>query len=113
MTSVEPLGGRAPRGDDLRQPNDRDESSTGAARNSQVAPVQHEQMERARRDAEGPGRDTECRSMPNGTTDCAQPADPAPLDDMLAPGGRDAENRERATHDPGARPMRPDGTAAG
>jgi hypothetical protein len=115
-TIIEPLGGRAPRGDDLRQPNDRDESSTDADRAGELAPVQREQMERARRDAEGPRRDTYCRSMPSASSDCAQPDDPALLDDVLAPdepAARDAENREGAQHDPGAPSVRPDGTRPG
>ncbi len=114
-TIVEPLGGRAPRGGDLRQPNDRDESSTDADRPDELAPVQRDQMERARRDAEGPRRDTECRSIPSGAPDCAQPDDPALLDDVLVrdrAAARDAENREGVKHDPGAPPVRPDGRAA-
>ncbi len=115
-TITEPLGGRTPRGEDLRQPNDRDESSTDADRVDELAPVQREQMERARRDAEGPRRDTDCRSMPSASPACAQPDDPAFLDDVLAPdepAARDSENREGAKHDPGAPPVRPDGTRAG
>jgi hypothetical protein len=110
-TNLDSPDGRVPQGDDLRQPNERDASSTDAARADGLAPVQRDQMERARRDVEGPGRDTDCRSMPNGSTDCAQPDDPALLDDVLVPGARDAENREGARHDPGSPAVRPDGAA--
>ena len=112
-TIIEPLGGRAPRGDDLRQPNDRDESSTDAARVDELAPAQREQMARAGRDADGPRRDTDCRSMPSGAPGCAQPDDPALLDDVLAPdapAALDAENTLGARHDPGEPPVAPDGS---
>lgn len=114
-TLVEPLGGPAPRGDDLRQPNDRDESSGDAARIDALAPVQREQMERARRDAEGSHRDTDCRSVPSGSPECVQPADPAPTGatrsrDRTAV--RHASRRPGATHDPGAPSRAPDGRPA-
>lgn len=111
-TIFEPLGGSAPLGDDLRTPADRDESSTDADRSDELAPAQREQMERARRDAQGPGVDTDCRGTPGSSDACAQPRDPALLDNVLAPTGRDAENRRGAQHDPGRPAMRPDGTPA-
>ena len=66
-TIPHPLGPEA-RSEPLRQPNDRDESSTDADRIEETAPVQREQMERARRDVESDRRDTDCRSMPQGTS---------------------------------------------
>jgi hypothetical protein len=113
-TDVQPLGGAERTSEPLRQPNDRDESSTDAGRRGETAPVQHAQMERARRDAEGPTRDTDCHGVPQANGGCAQPRDPSLLDDVLAPGdprATDAENRRTAQHDPGPT-VRPDGTPA-
>lgn len=107
--TVDPQGGVPPRGEPLRQPNDRDESSTDGDCAGELAPVQHEQMRRAGRDADGPGEDTDCRSIPAAAGGCAQPRDPSLLDDVLVPGGRDSENRRGASHDPGAPPVGPDG----
>ncbi len=112
-TVIDPLGGAARSGEVLRQPNERDESARDAARSSELAPVQRAQMERARRDAEGPTRDTDRRSMPSADAGSGQPQDPSLLDDVLRPGGRDAENHETAAHDPGAPPVRPDGSRPG
>ncbi|HYF57585.1 MAG TPA: hypothetical protein VEA81_01365 [Burkholderiaceae bacterium] len=115
-TIVDPKGGDAERtGEALRQPNDRDESSTDADRPGEVADVQRAQMERARRDAESPQVNTDCHSTPSGEGGCSQPRDPSLLDDVLAPGdptARDAENRRTAQHDPGAPSVRPDGRPA-
>jgi hypothetical protein len=114
-TLVEPLGGAERARGGLRQPNDRDESSTDADRPGELAPVQREQMERARRDAQSERTDTDCRGVPDASGACAQPRDPSLLDDVLAPGdprASDAENRVGAQHDPGAPPVRPDGTPA-
>jgi hypothetical protein len=112
-TVIDPLGRSARSAEALRQPHDRDESVRNAARSSELAPIQRVQMERARRDAEGPTRDTDCRSMPSADAGCGQPQDASLLDDVLRPGGRDAENRETATHDPGEPPVRPDGSRPG
>ncbi len=112
---VEPLGGRAPRGDDLRQPNERDASSNDGDRMEALAPVQRDQMERARRDAEGPRRDTDCRSVPSASPECVQPAPPVPSDAMRARDRDttpDTARRTGATHDPGAPPVSPDGRPA-
>lgn len=103
-TRIERQGGRSDDGGALRQPNDRDESATDAARVDELAPVQREQMRRAARDERSPARDTDCRSTPSASPDCAQPRDPDLFDDVLAPDdpqARDAENRRGATHDPG------------
>jgi hypothetical protein len=112
---VETPGRRAPPGSELRQPNERDESSSDAARSEALAPVQREQMEAARLDAEGPGRDTDCRSVPSRSPECVQPADPRPPDAAQARAratARDAAHRAGATHDPGALPVAPDGRPA-
>lgn len=111
-TLIETLGAPSARSEDLRQPDDRDESSSDAARAESLAPVQRDQMTRAQRDAEGPGQDTDCRRVPSGSEACTPPGDPGLLDDVLRPddpGARDAENRRTAQHDPGAPPVSPDG----
>jgi hypothetical protein len=110
---IDPLGGAARTDEALRPPHQRDESSSDAARSSELAAVQRAQMERARQDADGPNRDTDCRSMPSADAGCGQPQDPSLLDDVLRPGGRDAENHETAVHDPGSPPVRPDGSRPG
>jgi hypothetical protein len=51
--------------------------------------------------------------MPSADAGCGQPQDPSLLDDVLRPGGRDAENHETAVHDPGSPPVRPDGSRPG
>jgi len=109
-TLVERTGGADRRGDDPSQPNDRDESSRDAAPLESLAPVQREQMERAHRDAEGPTVDTDCHGVRAGPDGCRQPSDPTMLDDVLVPGGRDAENTRTASHDPGPTSTGPDGT---
>ena len=116
QTVIEPLGGAERTSGGLRQPNDRDESSTDADRPGEIAPVQKAQMETARRDAESPAQDTDCHNVPSEAGGCAQPRDPALLDDVLAPGdprASDAENRRGEQHDPGKPAVRPDGSPAG
>jgi len=112
-TLIEPLAGAEPGAQDLPQPNDRDESSGNAARIETLAPVQREQMERARRDSESGRRDTDCRSMPQQPGGvCAQPDDPTWLDTGLAPGDPDAseaENQRTDQYDPGAPAVGPGG----
>jgi hypothetical protein len=107
---VRPSGGR------LRQPHERDESADDAARIDGLAPSQRDQMARARRDAEGGGRNTDCRAVPQAEdSPCARPADPSIPDDVLAPDdphARNAENRLAAQHDPGPpAASAPDGSA--
>jgi len=112
-TIADPLGGAEPAPQDLRQPNDRDESSKDAQRIEELAPVQREQMERARRDLESDRRDTDCRSVPQQPDGaCAQLDDPTMLDTGLAPGdprASEAENLQTDQHDPGRPPVGPDG----
>jgi hypothetical protein len=112
-TVIGPLGDAELGGQDLRQPNDRDEASTDAGRIEELAPVQRDQMERARRDAESGQRDTDCRSMPQPADGvCVQPDDPTLLDTGLAPQdprASEAGNRRTDRHDPGSAPFGPGG----
>lgn len=117
-TIVQPPSADAPRDDVLPQPNDRDESSTDAARKTELAPEQHAQMAQAARDLASGQQDTDCRASPRAAGSACPPspqARPGVAGDHGAEGSpdfdaRDTENRQTARHDPGRPGSAPDGT---
>lgn len=105
------------RGAGLKQPHERDESSTAASRSAELAPVQRDVMAQAHRDVTSGQQDTDCRANPRGESSACPPG-PATGTDVDraegsvpagAPGVPVSGNRPGTRHDPGEPAPGPDG----
>jgi hypothetical protein len=106
------------RGEVLRQPHERDESSTAASRSAELAPVQRDVMAQAYRDVASGQQDTDCRANPRGGSSACPPgpdtasvaARAAGAESTDASGVSDTGNPPGARHDPGVPAPGPDGS---
>lgn len=91
------IGGRsASRSVGMREPHERDESSTDAMKKDELAPVQADQMEQARRDLESPQQDTDCYKALEGKGGACPQPDSLPEPPSMAIGEAREAERDRS-----------------